>query len=224
MLRLIRHALRPISLRLRRRARAFAFVAVGVMLSITTAPAALGAGIDPGTLNPVPPDSYSCRATGGGAICRSHTVLPYSGEATGIWCGSGANAVELLDNGVRDVDATRWYDRNLNLTRRMRTTLFRDAYLSNPATGLTLGYKQHNTDMDDLAVPGDFASTTFTGHGQLTINVPGYGRVIKEAGRAVVGPNGEIEAQSGPTDLSDYFNGQTSIVDPICATLGTPNG
>lgn len=224
MLRLIRHAFQPISLRLRRRARAFAFVTIGAMLAITTAPATLATGIDPGTLNPVPPDFYTCRATGGGAICRAHTVEPYSGEATGIWCGSGANAIELLDNGVRDVEAMRWYDTDLNLTLRKRTTLFRDTYLSNPATGLTLGYKQHNTDMDALAVPGDFASSTFTGHGQLTINVLGYGRVVKEAGRTVVGPNGDIEAQSGPTDLDDYFNGQSSIIDPICATLGTPNG
>ena len=47
--------------------------------------------------------------------------------------------------------------------------------------------------------------------------------MIKEAGRTVVGPNGDIESQSGPTDLSDYYNGLTSLVDPICATLGTPN-
>lgn len=214
MLRLIRHAFQPISLRFRRRARAFAFVTVGAMLAITTAPATLAAAIDPGTLNPVPPDFYTCRATGDGAICRAHTVSPYSGEATGIFCGSGASTVELLDNGIRDVEATRWYDGNLNLTERVRMTLFRDAFLSNPATGLTLGYAQHNTDMDELAVPGDFASSTFTGHGVLSITAPGFGSVLLSAGRIIVGPDGTIEAISGP--------GRAHL-DDLCATLGTPN-
>ena len=186
MLRLIRHALQTLSISLRRRARAFAVVTVGAMLAIAIAPAAMAAGIDPGTLNPVPPDFYACNATGGGAICRAHTVEPYSGEATGIWCGSGASAVELLDNGVRDVEATRWYDRDLNLTRRVRMTIFRNAFLSNPANGRTLGYAQHNTDIDDLAVPGDFASSTFTGHGVLSITAPGYGPLVLTAGRIVV--------------------------------------
>jgi hypothetical protein len=214
MLRLIRHAFQPISLRLRRRARTFVFVTVGAMLAITTAPATLAAAIDPATLNPIPPDFYSCRATGGGAICRAHTVDPYSGEASGIVCGAGANSVELLDNGIRDVEATRWYDRNLNLTKRVRMTLFREAFLSNPATGLTLGYAQHNTDMDELAVPGDFASSTFTGHGVLSITSPGFGSVILSAGRTIVGPDGTIEATSGP---------DRAHLDAVCAALGTPN-
>ena len=215
MLRLIRHAFQPISLRFRRRARAFAFVTVGALLAIGSAPASLAAGIDPGTLNPVPPDFYTCRATGGGAICQAHTVEPYSGEATGIWCGSGAAAVELLDNGIRDVRATRWYNGDGNLTRRIRTFLFRDAYLSNPATGRTLGYAQHNTDMDDLAVPGDFSSSTVTGHGAVSITAPGYGSVLLNAGRVITGPDGTTEAVSGPDRLH---------LDNLCAALGTPNG
>ena len=215
MLRLIRHALQTLSISLRRRARAFAVVTVGAMLAIAIAPAAMAAGIDPGTLNPVPPDFYACNATGGGAICRAHTVEPYSGEATGIWCGSGASAVELLDNGVRDVEATRWYDRDLNLTRRVRMTIFRNAFLSNPANGRTLGYAQHNTDIDDLAVPGDFASSTFTGHGVLSITAPGYGPLVLTAGRIVVSPDGTIEAISGP---------DRAHVNDLCAALGTPNG
>ena len=222
MHRLIRHAFQWFLLR--RRARVLALVASGAILALGGTPLTLAASIDPSTLNPAPPDIYQCQATGGGAICRAHTVSPYSGEPVGIWCGTGSDTVELLDNGVRDVEATRWYDGNLNLTRRVRMTLFRNSFLSNPATGRTLGYQQHNTDMDDLAVPGDFASSTFTGHGQLTINIPGFGRVIKEAGRTVIGPNGDVESQSGPTDFDDYSNGQTSIIDPICAALGTPNG
>src|SRR4249920_3387519 len=148
MPRLIRHAVRPPTLG--RAVRALAFVVVATMLTIESAPATLAAAQDPGALNPVPPDFYTCRATGGGAICRAHTVDPYSGEATCIVCGPDGSTVELLDNGIRDVEATRWYDGNGDLIRRVRMALFRDSYWSNPATGRMLDYQQHNTDIDEL--------------------------------------------------------------------------
>ena len=88
-------------------------------------------------------------------------------------------------------------------------------FLSNPANGRTLGYAQHNTDIDDLAVPGDFASSTFTGHGVLSITAPGYGPLVLTAGRIVVSPDGTIEAISGP---------DRAHVNDLCAALGTPNG
>src|SRR3954447_1202583 len=80
-----------------------AVVLVFATLVLATTPVTLAAGIDPSTLNPVPPDFYSCRATGDGAICNAHTVDPYEFESTGITCGSGAGTVELLDSGIRDV-------------------------------------------------------------------------------------------------------------------------
>ena len=212
MLRLIHHAFRE----LRRPARVLVLVTTGAVLALGSAPATLATGIDPGTLNPVPPDFYQCRATGdgSGAICRAHTVTPYEGDPTGIICGSGASAVELLDNGIRDVDATRWYNGDRNLTRRLRTFLFRDAYLSNPATGRTLGYAQHNTDNEVLGVPGDLSSATWTGHGVLSITAPGFGSVILSAGRTIIGPDGVIRATSGP---------DRAHLDDLCAALGTPN-
>jgi hypothetical protein len=212
MLRLIRHAFQPLVVR--RRARVLVLVMSAAMLALGGAPAVSAASIDPGTLNPVPPDFYTCRATSDGAICRAHTVDPYSGEATGIWCGWGAEAVEILDNGIRDIEATRWYDGDGNLTFRIRTFLFRDAYLSNPATGRTLGYAQHNTDMDELAVPGDFSSSTVTGHGAVSITAPGFGSVLLNAGRTIVGPDGTIQAVSGP---------DRAHLDELCTALGTPN-
>lgn len=210
---LIRRAL--LSFAIPRRARVLVLVTSSAVLVLGSAPATFAGSIDPGTLNPVPPDFYQCRATADGAICRAHTATPYSGEATGIVCGSGTSAIELLDNGIRDVDATRWYDGDRNLTRRLRTFLFRDAYLSNPATGRTLGYVQHNTDNEVLGVPGDLASATWTGHGVLSITAPGLGSVILSAGRTIVGPDGTIEATSGP---------DRAHLDDLCAALGTPNG
>ena len=123
--------------------------------------------------------------------------------------------MELLDSGIRDVRATRWYDTDGNLTRRLRTFLFRDAYLTNPATGRILRYAQHNTDDEVLGIPGDMASITWTGHGVLSVTAPGFGAVLLGAGRTVVGPDGEVEAQSGPFRF---------LADELCAALGTPNG
>jgi hypothetical protein len=206
------------------RVRRPAVVRIAILTAVATLsiPGVASAAPTPMPLNPVPPDSYICQVTGAGTTCKSHTLEPYSAEGTGIICGSGATAVELLDNGTQDVDATRWYDRDGNLTRRIRTLLFRGSFLSDPATGKTIGYSQHNTDVDDLAVPGDFASSTFTGHGHLNITVPGAGAVIVDAGRQVFDPAGNLEFSAGPTDLDSYFNGLTSVVGQLCAYLGTP--
>lgn len=199
------------------RARRFALVriAIGAMLAVGVLPIGVSAAPSVVPLNPEPPDFYSCRVVGDGTICRAHTVEPYADEPTGIVCGSGGVAVELLDSGVRDVRATRWYDGDGNLTRRLRTFLFRDAHLTNPATGRTLDYSQHNTDDELLAVPGDLDSVTWTGHGHVSITAPGFGAVWLEAGRAIVGPDGEIDALSGVSRLR---------ADDLCAALGTPTG
>jgi hypothetical protein len=205
------------------RARRPAAVLVLAIVALGGAPATLAAGIDPGTLNPVPLDIYTCRATGSGAICNAHTVEPYEFEATGIFCGVGAGTVEILDSGVRDVRATRWYDTNLDLVRRQREFLFRDTHLTNPATGRTLDYSQHNDDNEILGVPGDLGSATLYSHGHMTMTAPGFGRVILDAGQVIVGPAGDIEFSAGPRDFARYLAGQTDLVDDLCAALGSPN-
>ena len=205
----VQHALRrpaPI------RATAIAFAAYLILAFASVARA--GQPVT-GSLNPEPPDFYSCSATGGGTICQAHTIDPYEFEATGIFCGTGADLVEILDSGIRDVRATRWYDADGNLTRRQRTFLFRDAYLTNPATGQVLTYSQHNTDNEILGVPGDLDSATLLSDGHLSITAPGFGIVISGSGRTVIGPNGHLIAESGLSLLD---------ADSLCAALGTPNG
>lgn len=54
----------------------------------------------------------------------------------------------------------------------------------------------------------------------LASTVPGAGAVLLEVGRVVIGPSGDIESQSGRTDLPDYFAGQTAILADLCAALG----
>ena len=144
-------------------------------------------------------------------VRRDHTIDPYENEQTGIFCG----AVEILDSGIRDVRATRWYDRDGNLTRRLRAFLFRDAHLTNPATGRMLPYSQHNDDDEDLSIPGDLASATLSSSGHLSITAPGFGGVWMDTGHIVVSPEGDVLARSGVSRLD---------VDAVCAALGTPNG
>ena len=185
-------------------------ILVGGLLALATVSPVAAAPPSAQDLNPPPTDIYTCDPVGSGTICRAHTVDPYENEATGIFCG----AVEILDSGIRDIRATRWYDGDGNLTRRFRTFLFRDAYLSNPATGWTLPYSQHNADTDELGVPGDFASATLSSSGHLSITAPGFGPAWVDAGHVVVSPEGDVLARSGVSLLD---------VDAVCAALGTPN-
>lgn len=205
---------------LSRAARPLAVSLSGLSLVMAMAPAVAAAAPPAQALNPEPPDFYTCKAVGAGTICDAHTIEPYELEPTGIVCGSGPGAFEIVDSGTRDVRATRWYDGDGNWTRRIRTFLFRDTRFTNPLTGQTLPYAQHNTDVDEFAVPGDLSTDTFTGHGHLSITFPGLGNVLNEAGRTVVGPTGDVESQSGPSELSDYYGGDAALVADLCAALG----
>jgi hypothetical protein len=189
-------------------------ILIGGLLVLASVSPALAAPPADQALNPAPPDFYTCNPVGTGTICRAHTVRPYSGEPTGIVCGSGAVTVEILDNGTRDIETTRWYDGDGNLVRRLGMFLFRDAFLSNPATGEILPYSQHNTDNEALGVPGDLASATLSSSGHLSITASGFGPVLVDTGHIVVNPEGDVLARSGVSRLD---------ADALCAALGTPN-
>src|SRR5690348_11076399 len=91
---------------------ALAAIAVAVATTLS-APvgAAHAAGTPTPTLNPAPADYYTCTTNGAGTYCSGQTVVPYGPEATGLFCGTGAAAFEMLDQAVRITDAQRWYDR-----------------------------------------------------------------------------------------------------------------
>jgi hypothetical protein len=184
---------------------------------VIAAPVAAGQPVV-GQLNPEPPDFYTCSATGGGTICRAQTSDAYD-VPSGIWCGTGADAFEVQDTAGHTVRATRWYDTDGNLVRRERVGDFPGAHLSNPSTGASVAYQQHNIDWDVLAVPGDLSSSTWSGHGVLSMTAPGYGRVILEAGVIKVAPGDNVEHQAGPSDLGDYFGGDATAVAKLCAAL-----
>ncbi len=178
------------------------------------------------TLTPPPPSFETCKATGSGTICQgSRSEGGYGPVGTGLFCGTGAGAFEIFDSASDHIQhhAMRFYDANGNLTRRVFTDTFVGGQYSNPLTGATVRYTQHQITTGVLAVPGDLSTETQTIRGEVNFVVPGMGAVFLNAGRVVYAPDGSIEFQAGPQGFNDYFvNGNTAALDQLCAALGAP--
>ena len=161
------------------------------------------------------------KAVGSGSICQgARTLPPYGPDDTGIVCGSGATAFDPFDSGVESQVAIRYYDADGNLTRRVIHETYNSAF-SNLLTGASIPYIQKQAYTDVLAVPGDFGSATETVTGEVNFTAPGFGAVLLNAGRIVTAPDGALEFSAGPQDGWDYYvNGDTSVVNELCAALG----
>ena len=189
----------------------------------TLMPVSAGFAAQPVTqpLNPPPPSFEACQATSGGAICQGARTQSYGPVDTGIVCGSGASASGIFDQATFSQRAIRYYDQNGNLTRRVIGEDYTSAQFSNPLTGATVPYTQHNTTTDVLAVPGDLGSVTETTTGENNYTVPHQGAVLLNAGKVVFGADGNLEFRAGPQNFLDYFvNGDSSVINGLCAALG----
>ena len=182
-----------------------------------------GAPVDPSTLNPPPPAEFNpvCKAVGDGTICDiTFTEPEVVGEPTGIQCGSGSDAFEVLVSARRSVDGKRHYDHDGNLTRRHFHDLIVGAF-TNPLTGTSAPFRQHDTIMHDLAVAGDITTGTEAVAIHVRVTTAGGGTVLIDAGRTVIAEaDGAIlfEAGQHPFDAF-YVFGDTSALQPICAAL-----
>jgi hypothetical protein len=197
------------------------FLAVAALFGLLLPAVSVSAG-HPITqpLNPPPSSFYTCMTVGNGTICDGTAAGPYSQDAD-FACGSSSNAVELHDSGFFREHAIRYYDQDGNLTRRVIYTTFTFGEWSNPLTGAAVSYSQHNSLVDVLAVPGDFASATETQTGEANFTVPHLGAVFLNAGRTVIGAEGSVDFQAGPDGFLDYFvDGDTSVVQQLCGALG----
>jgi hypothetical protein len=196
-------------------------VLVLALAAVVACPAAAtAAGPQPAAqLNPEPPDGYSCVANGTGTVCHLETTTVFDPAPSGIVCGEGADAFDVLDQATRRLVATRLYNRDGDLVKRIRENWFSDAHLSTVA-GATVDYRQHDTDTDYFAVPGDLGTGTLYSENSLVATAPGWGVVAMEAGRTVVDADGSVE-QNGRRDLSEYFAGDPSSLARLCLALGT---
>jgi len=184
----------------------------------SAAPAAAGQPVTQ-PLTPPPPSFETCKTVGTGFICEGARTLTYGPDDTGIACGSGAGAFDILDQGTHNQHAIRYYNTAGDLTKRVIYDQYFSQF-SNPLTGAAVPYTQHNTITDVLAVPGDFTSATETFTGQNNFTVPHMGAVFLNAGRVVFGADGTLEFSAGPQEGFDYSNGNTAAVDELCTALG----
>lgn len=188
--------------------------------SLILASAALAGQPVTQTLNPPPQPWQTCKAVGEGTVCEGTISFSYGPVYSGITCGSGPSAFDILDAATESELARRIYDENGNLVRRVRYDSFASAHLSNSSTGATLDYAQTQKWTDVLAVPGDFSSATVTLTGELVIHGTDGAPVLIGAGRTVFAPDFTIEFQAGPTGFTDLITGDPSAVGALCGALG----
>lgn len=172
------------------------FAGLAAALALVLVPASFGGQPVTQPLNPVPPSFYNCMAVGNGTICQGTRTEIIDPQFDGVVCPDG-NIV--YDQGTDTLNATRYYDANGNLTRRVLRDKWTNAQFSNPLNpDLAAPYTQETLTTDVLAVPGDFGSATETVRGEANVTIPGYGVVFFYTGRSVTDTNGNTVFQAGP--------------------------
>ena len=184
-----------------------------VLATLGIAGAAGSAAADT-SLNPPPPDWYTCKVTGSGTVCHGHMSFEHVGGFDGT-CPQG---FDILENGHSDEVGARYYDRDGNLIRRVLHDVYPVGHplnvLYNSETGKSVPFSADFTETDHLAVPGDFDSITARFIGNLyTVTLPGGGVLVHDVGVITFGPDGSILEDRGPKML---FFGQT---EKLCAAL-----
>jgi hypothetical protein len=201
-------------------AAGFALACAGIGMTLLASGSASAADQVQAALNPPPPSSYTCAQIGNGTRCDSDTAEVLDPEPTGIICGTGSDAFEVMDQATRRVKATRWYDANGDLIKRVRANIFSDTSLQNPRSGASVPYLQRDVDTDLFAVPGDLDSATTYSVEHFLAWAPGHGALVVNTGRSVYGPDGSVLSRTGRRDFDAYSNGDLSVMDPLCAALG----
>jgi hypothetical protein len=194
-------------------------VAASVVGALATAPGASAAQPATQELNPPPPDGYTCKAVGSGTICTGS--FPEDVFEPAIECGSGADAFLTYDDSHLDRRATRWYDRDGNLTRRVFHDKWVDAQWTNPLNGRIVPYHQNDKITDVLVVPGDLSTARETTVGNnIMVDPVTKKKVLQATGRTVIGADGTVEFRSGKQPFLDAFvDGDMSVFDHVCAAL-----
>jgi hypothetical protein len=189
--------------------------------ALALAPGALAAPPAPQDLNPPPADFYTCKPLGSGTICSGRfEEIKVAEPQDELVCGSGANAFVIHDNAHLFARATRWYNADGNLIRRVIHESWKSAYWSNPLSGKIVPYTQTDKITDVLAVPGDFDSATETLVGSNIYTDPvTHQKVLRNTGRNVFGADG-LEFRAGHQPFIDAFvDGDMSVFDDVCAAL-----
>ena len=173
------------------------------------------------TLNPPAPSFYDCSAIGDGTVCHGSRLVDHPVAPTDVFCGSGADRFEVYDQGLVHQLASRYYDADGNLTKRVVHERWTDAQWSNPLSGEVVPYTQMGTTTDILAIPGDLASSTLTNRGENVYRTSDGGQpILLGVGRTVFGPGDELIGFSGHQwAVSVFYLGDPSVLDDVCGAL-----
>jgi hypothetical protein len=207
--------------KLKRLVAPLASVASILALSLVAVSSALAGQPVTQSLSPPPPPWLTCKAVGTGTICEGTVSYSYSGEDTGIACGSGAGSFEILDSAtVTDRDTDR-YDANGQLVEVLKHETYSSGQFSNSGSGAAVPYTSNVTTT--ITFPGTNALLVF--RGEMNLTAPGLGAVALNAGRLVDLFNDQgdnILFEAGPHSLFPdlYLYGDTSVVPRLCAALG----
>jgi hypothetical protein len=190
--------------------------------ALAIAPGAFAAPPAAEDLNPPAPDFYTCKALGAGTICHgSFEEIKVAEPQPELVCGSGSDMFLIHDNAHLYARATRWYNADGDLTKRVIRERWKSAFWSNPLSGKTVPYTQTDNITTVLAVPGDFDSATETTVGGSVYTDPvTHRKVLRSTGRVVIGPDGSVLSRSGQQPFLDAFvDGDMSVFDAVCAAL-----
>jgi hypothetical protein len=174
------------------------------------------------TLNQARPQRSGCTTVGGGTICRSSEVEARGPLNTDLVCGSGAVAFDIFDQFVNTESRTFWLDENDKLTRFTDHDVISFGQWSNPTTGATVPYTQHNVTNVVFAVPGDDTSALVTVTGENIYRPATGAPVLMEVGRQVFNWDfSELLSSHGPNEIyAALYEGDPHAFDQICAALG----
>ena len=184
-----------------------------MILTLALAPAAMaGTPVDPSSLNPVPPDFYSCQADGVNTICRGSFEDAIVGGDNGPICGDQ----HFYEFTAISVDAVRFYDANKDLVRRIgHESLSGFFSLSPTGESPTIDVVGHWNIVIEYTVPGDLASGLETTRGLInqtgSSSAHGFGAALHASGRVL--PDGTFHGLN-----HDFFTDGAN--EAFCAALG----
>ena len=207
-----------LSMTVRRFGRLILAVLGGFVLAVALAvPASARTPVDPSTLNPPPPAEFNpvCFRDGSHITCDiAFSEPPVVDAPSGIMCGS----TELLISLSRSVVGKRLYDADGNLLQRHFREYFDNGRFLNPDTGLVALWTQHDTDIQNLAVPGDPSTGTETQSGLLTrIWLPDGGTIVSDTGHILIDvATDELIKASAHHPI---VFGDPSVLATLCAAL-----
>jgi hypothetical protein len=194
---------------------------VALLAFLAVAPAAFAGQRPPSTLHGARPQGFTCTTVGGGTICHYSHVEAFGPEDIGIVCGSGADAFDIFDHFVLTESGTVWFDEDGNLTKFTDKDVISFGEWSNPNTGATVSYTQHNQETHVLSVPGDFTSDTITVTGENIYRAGPGAPVLIAVGRQVFNyDQSQLLSSHGPNAfVAAAYAGDPHVFDQVCAAL-----